>query len=184
MKYLGIDYGQKRTGIAVSDPSGIMAFPRRTILMRGREAFFAELLALAGEEGAEAFVVGLPLRLDGSDSETTRQVRNMAGSLRRRTCLPVHLVEETLSSWDAQRLLRAAGKMGKDLSALKDQAAAVAILETFLQGIRPDPRESALEILFSPRNFNPTRATGTRKPLNDKDARFVRYVPVERFLQI
>jgi putative Holliday junction resolvase len=139
MKYLGIDYGQKRTGIAVSDPCGIMAFPRRTIQMRGREAFFSELLDLAAEEGAEAFVVGLPLRRDGSDSETTRQVRNMAESLSRRSSLPVHLVEETLTSWDAERLLRGAGKKGKALRALKDQAAAVAILETFLRRIVPDP---------------------------------------------
>jgi putative Holliday junction resolvase len=139
MKYLGIDYGQRRTGIAVSDPSGIMAFPRRTIRMSGREAFFAELLALAEEEGAGAFVVGLPLRRDGSDSETTRQVRNMAESLSRRSSLPVHLVEETLTSWDAERLLRGAGKKGKALRALKDQAAAVAILETFLRRIGSDP---------------------------------------------
>jgi putative Holliday junction resolvase len=49
MKYLGIDYGQKRTGIAVTDPAGVMAFPRRTLVMRGREAFFSEHLALAAE---------------------------------------------------------------------------------------------------------------------------------------
>ena len=47
MKYLGIDYGQKRTGIAVTAPGGTMAFPRRTLIMRGKDAFFAELLALA-----------------------------------------------------------------------------------------------------------------------------------------
>ena len=133
MKYLGIDYGQKRTGIAVTDPSGGMAFPRRTLLMRGKDAFFAELLELAEEEQAEAFVVGLPLRQDGSDSETTRQVRNMAARLRRRTDLPVHLVPETLSSWDAETRLREAGKGGKHLREKLDQAAAVAILETFIQ---------------------------------------------------
>lgn len=133
MKYLGIDYGQKRTGIAVTDPAGGMAFPRRTLLMRGKDLFFAELLELAGEEKAEAFVVGLPLRQDGSDSETTRQVRNMVARLRRRTDLPVFLVPEALSSWDAEARLREAGKGGKDLREKLDQAAAVAILETFIQ---------------------------------------------------
>jgi putative Holliday junction resolvase len=144
MKYLGIDYGQRRTGIAVSDPAGVMAFPRRTLLMRGRKAFFAELLALAAEEGAEAFVVGLPLRGDGSDGETARQVRSMVESLKRRVSLPVHLVEETLTSWEGERRLRQAGKKGEELRALRDQAAAVEILETFLQGRReagkPPPR--------------------------------------------
>jgi putative Holliday junction resolvase len=134
MKYLGIDYGQKRTGIAVTDPAGVMAFPRQTLLMRGRESFFAELLALAAEEGVDAFVVGLPLRRDGSDSETTRQVRNMVARLKRRSALPVYLVEETLTSWDAEQRLRAAGRGGKALDARLDQAAAVAILETFLEG--------------------------------------------------
>ena len=51
MKYLAIDYGQKRTGLAVSDPEERMAFPRATLAMRGKDAFFAELLALAESEG-------------------------------------------------------------------------------------------------------------------------------------
>ena len=135
MKYLGIDYGQKRTGIAVTAPGGTMAFPRRTLIMRGKDAFFAELLALAEEERIEAFVVGLPLRQDGSDSETTRQVRNMVERLKRRTSLPVHLVPEALSSWEAESRLREAGKGGKTLRRDLDQAAAVTILETFLHGI-------------------------------------------------
>ena len=135
MKYLAIDYGQKRTGLAVSDPEERMAFPRATLAMRGKDAFFAELLALAEEERIEAFVVGLPLRQDGSDSETTRQVRNMVERLKRRTSLPVHLVPEALSSWEAESRLREAGKGGKTLRRDLDQAAAVTILETFLHGI-------------------------------------------------
>jgi putative Holliday junction resolvase len=90
-------------------------------------------------------VLGLPPRLDGSDSETTRQVRNMAESLKRRTSLPVYLQEETLSTWDAQRRLREAGQKGRSLRARKDQAAAAAILETFLReresGRCPEPHQ-------------------------------------------
>ena len=134
MKYLGIDYGLKRTGIAVTNPEATMAFPRATIQMRGKDAFFAEIFALAEEEKAEAFVVGLPLRGDGTDSETTRQVRNMVERLKRRTDLPVYLVPEALSSWDAEIRLRESGKGGKALREHLDRAAAVAILETFIQG--------------------------------------------------
>ena len=94
MKYLAIDYGQKRTGIAVSDVGGRMAFPRAVLVMRGKDAFFAELLALAEEEDIQAFVVGLPIRGNGEDSETTRQVRNMVERLKRRTVLPVYLMED------------------------------------------------------------------------------------------
>ena len=132
MKYLAVDYGQKRTGIAVSDPDGRMAFPRATLLMRGKDIFFAELLALAQSEGIQAFVVGLPLRGTGEDSETTRQVRNMAARLTRRTPLPVYFMPETLSSHEAESRLRQAGKTGKQLKDSLDRAAAVAILESFL----------------------------------------------------
>ena len=132
MKYLAVDYGQKRTGLAVSDPEGRMAFPRATLIMRGKDAFFAELLSLAESEGIQAVVVGLPLRSNNEDSETTRQVRNMTARLMRRTSLPVYFMPETLSSHDAEERLRQAGRSGKQLLDVLDQAAAVAILESFL----------------------------------------------------
>ncbi|MCL1939844.1 MAG: Holliday junction resolvase RuvX [Desulfovibrionaceae bacterium] len=132
MKFLAIDYGQKRTGIALSDPGGVLAFPRATIIMRGKDAFFAELLALAEAEAAQAFVVGLPLRENGEDSETTRQARNMAARLKRRTKLPVYFMPEALSSHDAESRLRAAGKNSDTIRHTLDKAAAAAILESFL----------------------------------------------------
>lgn len=132
MKCICIDYGLKRTGIAVSDPAGQFAFPRATLAMQGKDQFFAELLALAEEEKAEAFVVGLPIRQTGEESETTRQVRNMAARLKRRTSLPVYYMPEYLSSHDAETRLREAGHSGKNVKERLDQAAAAAILESFL----------------------------------------------------
>lgn len=132
MKYLSIDYGLVRTGIAVTDPGATMAFPRATVIKRGKDIFFAELLAHVEKEKADAIVIGLPLRGDGTDSETTRQVRNFAARLKRRTDLPVYFMEETLSSYDAESRLRDAGLSGKGLKDSLDQAAAVAILESFL----------------------------------------------------
>jgi len=132
MKLLAIDYGQKRTGIAVSDPGGRLAFPCATISMCGKDAFFAELLSLAEAEGAKGFVIGLPLRENGEDSETTRQTRNMAARLKRRTPLPVYFMSEALSSHDAQERLRATGKNDKTVRETLDRAAAAAILESFL----------------------------------------------------
>lgn len=137
MKFMALDYGLKRTGIAVSDPSGIMAFPRATIQMKGKDLFFAEILDLADAEGIEAFVVGLPLYSDGSDSETTRQVRNMTTRLKRRTELPVFFMEESLSSYEAADRLAEGGKKGGREKL--DQAAAAIILESFLS-LPPDRR--------------------------------------------
>jgi putative Holliday junction resolvase len=132
VKHLAIDYGEKRTGIAVSDTDATMAFPLTTILMRGKDAFFSELLLLAEAERIEAFVVGLPLRENGEESESARRSRNMALRLKRRSPLPVFLMPENLSSWDAETRLRDAGKRGKELAKALDKASAAAILESFL----------------------------------------------------
>ncbi len=132
MKYLAIDYGQKRTGIAATDTGGCMAFPRRTITMSTRDAFFAELLALIEAEAPHAIVVGLPQLEDGTDTLTTRQVRNFVERLKRRSPLDVYLVPELLSSYEAEAELREAGIGGRALSKVVDQQAAVRILESFL----------------------------------------------------
>ncbi|MDL2271989.1 Holliday junction resolvase RuvX [Desulfovibrio sp. OttesenSCG-928-I05] len=132
MKLLGIDYGTKRTGIAVTDSGGQMAFPRAVVVMETKQRFWEELLATFEAESPEALVVGLPLRSDGSDSLTTRQVRNFVESLKRRTALPVYLMQESYSSLEAEAMLREAGKKGKKAKAGLDAAAAARILESFL----------------------------------------------------
>ena len=112
MKWLGIDYGTKRTGLAASDPEGRMAFPRCTLVMTTREAFFAKLLALMEQEGVEGVVVGMPLHTDGTPQLMTRQAMNFVERLKRRTELPVYWMEEVLSSYEAEDDLRAAGRTG------------------------------------------------------------------------
>ena len=122
MKYLAIDYGQKRTGIAVSDSGGSMAFPRRTIQMRTREAFFEELLALLEAEAPDALVIGLPVNLDGEETLTTRQTRNFAKNLKKKTPLPIFWMEEALSSFEAEIDLRQAGRSAAKSRAVLESA--------------------------------------------------------------
>lgn len=142
MKYLAIDYGQKRTGIAVSDSGGSMAFPRRTIQMRTREAFFEELLALLDAEAPDALVIGLPVNLDGEETLTTRQTRNFAKNLKKKTPLPIFWMEEALSSFEAEIDLRQAGRSAAKSRAVLDQQAAVRILQSFLD--QPEGSRKAL----------------------------------------
>lgn len=132
MKYLCLDYGEKRTGYAVSDQGGSLAFPRGVLLKKSREAFFADLLGLLNAEGAEAVVVGLPLRSDGSDSLTTRQVRNFAASLARRVDLPLYFMEEAYSSAEAESMLKDSGQRADKRDGRVDSLAAARILESFL----------------------------------------------------
>lgn len=128
MKYLAIDFGEKRTGIAASDSGGRMAFARTTIVKTTKEAFWADLLRIISDEEAEAVVVGMPRTRDGRDTMIIRQIRNFIASLQRRVPLPVFIMEETLSSFDAETRLRETKKNRSGL----DGAAAAAILESFL----------------------------------------------------
>ncbi len=132
MKYLAIDYGLKRVGIAASDEDGSFAFPRRTLKRKTKAAFFAELLALLEEEHAEAIVVGLPLLADGKECLATKQVRHFMESLKHRTPLPVYEVNEVFSSAAAEEELFGFGLKYHEVHKVVDQQAAVLILESFL----------------------------------------------------
>ncbi|MDR1660192.1 MAG: Holliday junction resolvase RuvX [Desulfovibrio sp.] len=142
MKYVGIDYGLARIGLAVSDPEGRMAFPLATFSLRDfsdRKALLAALAARIAEAGAAAVVMGLPLHANGSESETTRQVRNVTKRIRRRIDLPVYFMPELLSSVEALHDMRQAGVRADKCRAVLDQQAAVRILASFLS-LPPDRR--------------------------------------------
>lgn len=135
MKFLAIDYGQVRTGIAVSDAEGRMAFPRCTLHAPAgspKTLFFTQLLACIEREQPDALVVGLPVPQSGEDSLTTRQVRNFVERLKRRSPLPVYFMPEYLSSYAAEGDLEHAGLSAAQKKAVLDQQAAVCILESFL----------------------------------------------------
>ena len=132
MRVLGVDFGLKRVGLAVCDPAGILASPLPALQRTTRDAMFAELTALVAAEKVEAVVVGLPLALDGSDTETTRQARNFAQSLQRRLTIPVHLEDERLTSAAAEEELKEAGLCARKRKQALDSQAAVQILRTWL----------------------------------------------------
>ena len=138
MKYVAIDYGLKRVGIAVSDVDGSFAFPRCTLKRETKSAFFAQLLELLDKEQADAIVVGLPLYTDGTECLTTVQVRHFVESLKRRTSLPVYWMNEVLSSAAAEHELYDFSMGFREVKKVVDQQAAVLILESFLN--QPEER--------------------------------------------
>ncbi|MDR2503520.1 MAG: Holliday junction resolvase RuvX [Deltaproteobacteria bacterium] len=139
MKHICFDYGQKRVGVAASDAGGGMAFPRLTLWRKNADLFWNSLLALLREEQAEALVVGLPLRADGSYGLAARQARNFARSLKRRTGLPVFYMEEAYSSIEAECMLRESGQGFKPGDGKVDSLAAARILQSFLH--QPEHKE-------------------------------------------
>ena len=111
MRVLGVDYGQKRIGLALSDPTATLARPWKTVARSGNASQVARALAdiLDGleqaDEAVEAIVVGLPRRLSGDPSEQTSAVQAVAEHLRRMVGVPVLLQDERLSSHEAETLL-------------------------------------------------------------------------------
>lgn len=142
---MGVDYGLARTGLAVSDPEGRLVFPLLTLRLEehaNRKDFLAALAARIAAEGAGAVVMGLPVLDDGTDSLTTRQVRNITGRLKRRLNLPFFYMPELLSSEEAWADLREAGLKARKRKAILDQQAAVRILASFL-ALPPAQRRAA-----------------------------------------
>lgn len=134
-RFLGIDYGERRIGLAISDPTATIAQPLPTLQRRrGKRPPAAAVLKLAEEHGAEGFVLGLPLTPMGDESEWSGEVRAFGGRLGERSGLPVHFVDERYTSVSAERAVRSLGlpRRERERKDRIDAAAAVLILQSFL----------------------------------------------------
>ena len=132
-RYLGIDYGTKRIGLAVSDAKTDIALPLSVISAHGSVVAQAkEVLEIAADYVIDAFVVGLPLNMDGSEGKQAKVARTFGNELARQTHLPLHYHDERLSSLSAQELLAPAELTRKKKKARLDSVAAQVMLQSFL----------------------------------------------------
>lgn len=132
-----MDYGERRVGLALSDPAAIIASPLPTLKRRkGKRPPVAPIARLADEHQVESIVVGLPLTLEGEESDWTREVRDFAAALAERTGLPVALQDERFTSVEAERAVRSIGlpKKKREEKGRIDAAAAMLILQAHLDG--------------------------------------------------
>jgi putative Holliday junction resolvase len=130
---LGIDVGSVRIGVASSDPDGILATPVETVRRDRSGKHVRRLAELATESEAVEVIVGLPRTLADSTGPSAQDAIELAEALARRVApTPVRLADERLTTVSAQRSLRAAGVRAKEQRAVIDQAAAVAILQSWL----------------------------------------------------
>ncbi len=109
MRFLGIDIGEKRVGVAEGDSRVGIAVPHSTLRRTSDRQLIAEIKALALESGTDVLVVGEPRRLDGSVGPAAERARAFARKLGKACALPVRTVNEALTSVEAKRRLRAAG---------------------------------------------------------------------------
>jgi putative pre-16S rRNA nuclease len=151
---LALDYGRARIGLAIADARTRLAKPLATLERINRNEDMRRLRELAREQGVTQIIVGLPLRLDGSHGEMAEEASRFAERVRKQIGVPVEMVDERLTSWEAQRLLEEQGgrpmnppvrmASGKDLDRPKrkpktegkltvDALAAAVILKEYLQ---------------------------------------------------
>jgi len=132
MRVMAIDYGEARTGVAVSDAAGLLA--GYTTVIRGRqpERVAEEVARIAAERQAEELVLGFPRNMDGTEGPRAELYRQFAKLVEEQAGMPVRLWDERRTTIDAHNILLAAGKNGKQRKKNVDAVAAALILEGFL----------------------------------------------------
>jgi putative Holliday junction resolvase len=138
-RYLGLDVGSKRIGVAVSDELGLTAQPVLTLLRRRNAREDVRSLArLARRFSVAAIVVGNPLHLSGQKSPRSESTRALAAELGEFTGVPIHLWDERMTTREAHQILYQAGRPRQDHRRVVDQVAATLILQSFLDHRNPD----------------------------------------------
>lgn len=137
MRYLGVDLGRARIGLALADEVLRTARPLRVIARRGEAADLAAIVASARDYEVERAVVGLPLNMDGSEGPSARLARAFAPRLEAALGVPVELFDERLSTFEAETRLREQGFSARDSRTRVDAEAAAVILQGWLDRGRP-----------------------------------------------
>lgn len=133
-RIIGIDWGARRTGVAVSDESREFIFAREPIIAQNSDDLIGKVVALIKAERVIGVVIGLPLRMDGTESDTTKSVREFANVLVTRIDVPIIFIDETLSSSCAQESM---GRVRvRDIKEKLDSEAARVILENAISMIK------------------------------------------------
>jgi putative Holliday junction resolvase len=132
MRVLALDVGDKRIGVAISDPTQSLARSLGVIERASCQEDFAAIAGLVGQYEVETVVVGYPRSLDGTTGQQAQKVEQFVAGLAKVLTVPVLLRDERLSTVSAQRLMREAGLRGKKMRERLDAAAAAVILQDYL----------------------------------------------------
>ncbi len=143
-RILAIDYGKKRVGLALSDPTRTLASGLPTLVRRPKQPLPEAIRRLVAQHEVTEVLVGLPLDVDGTAGERAREVERFTEALRARLSIPVTLIDERLSTVRAYEVLRERGKKAKAGKAHVDRVSAALLLQSWLDAPGGKPaRESA-----------------------------------------
>jgi putative Holliday junction resolvase len=135
LRVIGLDYGTKTVGVALSDETGLIAQPYETITRKHASKLrqtYARIEELISEYGVETIVLGLPKNMNNTEGERAEDTRAFMSDLERRTGLPVVLVDERLTTVEAERILDAGGVRRSEQKTYVDKMAAAIILQSYL----------------------------------------------------
>lgn len=132
MRYLAVDLGTKRTGLATGDSVLKLVQPLEVLQVARGPALLDAIARAVKDVGPDAIVLGLPLNMDGTEGAASRDARAFAQTLAARVNLPVHLQDERLTSFDAEQRMAQSGRTHKAKRELRDALAACAVLEDYL----------------------------------------------------
>jgi putative Holliday junction resolvase len=131
-RYLAIDLGAKRTGLAIGDQASGIVTPLTVVLATGTPMLLEQLARIIAQQEPDELVVGLPLNMDGSVGPPAKAVAQFANELRQQFSLEVHLFDERLSSYEADQRMGQTGLTHRGKKARRDAQAAAVILSDFL----------------------------------------------------
>ena len=134
-RFLAVDVGGKRTGLALGDTITRMAMPVEVLHVPRGPALLDAIAKAVKVHAPNAIVMGLPLNMDGSEGPAAVQARAFAEEVRVRTGIPVHLQDERLTSFEADQRMARSGRTHGEKKELRDALAAAALLEDFLRPI-------------------------------------------------
>ena len=131
-RIMGIDYGEVRIGIALSDPLQIISRPYK-VLTNSDDSLFVELNEIIKLENVGKIILGLPLNLEGKDSQKTLEVRKFAEELEKKVPVPVEFIDERYTTVEANEALKNMGKDPRESRKVIDKIAASLILRSYLE---------------------------------------------------
>jgi putative holliday junction resolvase len=136
MRYLAVDLGSKRTGLAVGSDTLNMVSPVGIIQVVDQKQLIATLVKTIDEQGAGAVVMGLPLNMDGTEGEGAIAARKFAQTLEKAAKVKVHLFDERLTSFEAEGMMAGRGMTRGQKKDVRDALAAKTLLEDFLRHLK------------------------------------------------
>jgi len=145
MKILGIDYGEKRTGLALSDPSNMVARSLKVLKRNGTRKLLGEIKAVVDQNKIERIVIGLPKNMNGSLGEKGKEVLAFAKILEKVIKVPIVTWDERLTTVSAEKVLRQAELSREKRKDILDKLSACIILQNYLDSIGSEQKEKSGE---------------------------------------